>query len=154
MSWSWPASNRSTPVFSRHFPELTWGPLDIPFSRFIFIKTIIDHCRFQGLSVPGNQLIANLAELDQKLTDQVEETRREADEKIRRARAESQRLKAEADQKVSKMQEAARERIAEETAKIKQEARSRAEKEQERLRSEARPQLDGAVKFVLSKVMP
>jgi vacuolar-type H+-ATPase subunit H len=102
----------------------------------------------------GLELIKNLAELDQELAEKVEETRRSAEDRVNRAEAESQRLLDEAEAQISRMTEEARTQMAEVNASLTKDAHQRAAAEQERLRRQAVPNLDRAVAFILSKVMP
>jgi vacuolar-type H+-ATPase subunit H len=102
----------------------------------------------------GLELIKNLAELDQKLSEKVEEARRSADLRIDRAEAESSRLLDEAEAQIRQMEEGSRRHIAETTARLAEDARKRAAVEEERLRSQALQNLDRAVEFILSEVLP
>ena len=104
--------------------------------------------------MPGLELIKNLAELDQMLAEKVEETRRSADLRIKSAEAEGKRLLAEAEAQVRQMEEASRTQIAETGARLAEDARRRAAAENDRLLSLARPNLERAVEFILSKVLP
>jgi vacuolar-type H+-ATPase subunit H len=102
----------------------------------------------------GIELIKNLAELDEELSAKVEEARLTADGKIKSAEAESARLLAEAEAQIRQMEEEAKTRMAEESAKLADDARTRAAAEKTGLRSRALPNLDRAVRFVLSEVLP
>jgi vacuolar-type H+-ATPase subunit H len=108
----------------------------------------------RGLGVQGSELIANLADLDQKLAAELEEARRAAEARIKDAEKESRRVLAMAAEQISRLEEESQARVAAESSKITEEARFRAEEEKERLRAQAQPQLDQAVAFVLSKVRP
>jgi vacuolar-type H+-ATPase subunit H len=102
----------------------------------------------------GLELIKNLAELDQELAEKVEETRRSAEDRVNRAKVESQRLLDEAEAQIRRMAEVSHTHMAEVSARLTEDARQRAAAEQERLRSQAVPNLDRAVAFIFSKVMP
>jgi hypothetical protein len=102
----------------------------------------------------GIELIKNLAELDQALAEKVKETRRLAEDRINRAEAKSQRLLAEAEAQIRRMAEVSRTQTAEASARLVEDARQHAAAEQELLRSQAVSNLDRAVAFILSKVMP
>jgi vacuolar-type H+-ATPase subunit H len=102
----------------------------------------------------GLELIKNLAELDQEVAEKVEETRRSAEDRVNRAGAESQRLLAEAEAQIHRMEEVSRTQMAEVSLRLAEDARQHAAAEQERLRSQAAPNLDRAVAFILSEVMP
>jgi vacuolar-type H+-ATPase subunit H len=102
----------------------------------------------------GLELIKNLAELDQDLAEKVEETRRSARDRVNRAEAEGQRLLAEAETQIRRNAEVSQTQTAEVSARLAEDARQRAAAEQERLRRQAAPNLDRAVAFILSKVMP
>jgi len=102
----------------------------------------------------GLELVKNLADLDRELAERVEETHRVADLRIKSAAAESERLLAEAEVQILQMAEASRTWIAEESARLAEDAHKRAAAEQERLRRQAAPNLERAVKFILTKVMP
>ena len=52
------------------------------------------------------------------------------------------------------MEEVSRTQLAEESARLAEDGRQRAAAEQERLRDQAMPNLDKAVAFILSEVMP
>ena len=102
----------------------------------------------------GLELIKNLAELDRELAERVEETRGAADQRIKDAEAEGQRLLAEAEAQIRQMSEVSRAQIAQEGANLGEDASKRAEAEKERIRSQALPNLDRAVAFILSEVIP
>jgi vacuolar-type H+-ATPase subunit H len=102
----------------------------------------------------GLELIKNLADLDRELTERVEETRGAADQRIKSGEAESQRLLAEAEAQIHQMNEASKAQIVQECAKLGEDAGQRATAERERMRSQALPNLDRAVAFILSEVMP
>jgi V/A-type H+-transporting ATPase subunit G/H len=84
----------------------------------------------------------------------VEEARRSAEDKIKGAEEESKRIVAEAEVQIRQEEETSRKKIAEESAKLAEDARQRAGAETERLRNKAAPNIDRAVEFILSKVMP
>jgi vacuolar-type H+-ATPase subunit H len=70
------------------------------------------------------------------------------------AEEESKGILAEAEAQIRQMQEASRTRIAEDSSKLAADARARAQAEKERLQQQAGPNLERAVEFVLSKVLP
>jgi F-type H+-transporting ATPase subunit b len=102
----------------------------------------------------GLDLIKNLAKLDGELAEKVEDARRSADLRIKRAEAESKRLLAEAEAQIRQMEAESRTQIAETRARLAEDARQRGVTEQERLRSQAGPNLERAVEFILSEVVP
>jgi vacuolar-type H+-ATPase subunit H len=102
----------------------------------------------------GLELIKNLAEIDRDFAEKVEETRRLAEHRIKRAEEESKRLLDDTEAQIGQMEKASRTRIAEESAELAEDARIRAVREKERLHSQAVPNLDKAVEFILSEVMP
>jgi vacuolar-type H+-ATPase subunit H len=104
--------------------------------------------------MPGLELVKNLADLDRELTEKVAEARRAADQQVKDAEAEAQRLLAEAEAQIRQWEEESRKQSAEENAWLVEATRNRAQEEKERLRSQALPNLERAVKFILTKVLP
>ncbi len=105
-------------------------------------------------SMPGFELVKDLADLDRQLAEKVAEARRSADQKIKNAAAEAERLLAEAEENIRRLVEEARQQRAEENARVAEAAHTRAEEAQEGLRSQALPNLPRAVEFILSRVLP
>lgn len=105
-------------------------------------------------SMPGFELVKDLADLDRRLDEKVTEARRAADQKVKDAAAEAERLLAEAEDQIRRWEEEARQQRAEEDARVAEAARTKAEEEKEGLRSQALPNLPRAVKFILSRVLP
>jgi vacuolar-type H+-ATPase subunit H len=104
--------------------------------------------------MPGLELIKNLAELDRELTEKVAGAHWSAEQRLKRAEAESQRLLAEAEAQIRQMEEASRTHIAAASAKLAEDARQRAAAAQERLRAQGLANLEKAVAFILSEIMP
>jgi vacuolar-type H+-ATPase subunit H len=102
----------------------------------------------------GQELIKHLAEVDRQLGDKLEEARRSAADRIKRAEEENKRILAEAEAQIHQTQEASKTRIAAERSRLAEEARVRIAAEQEGLRRQAEPNLERVVEFILSKVMP
>ena len=105
-------------------------------------------------SIPGFELVKDLADLDRRLAEKVAEAHRAADQQIKDAAAESERLLAEAEDQIRRLEEEARQQRAEEDARVAEAARTRAEEEKAALRSQALPNLPSAVAFILSRVLP
>ena len=59
-------------------------------------------------SMPGFELVKDLADLDRRLTEKVAEARRAADQKVKNAEAEAERLLAEAEEQIRRLAEEAR----------------------------------------------
>ena len=92
-------------------------------------------------SIPGFELVKDLADLDRRLAEKVAEAHRAADQQIKDAAAESERLLAEAEDQIRRLEEEARQQRAEEAARVAEAARTRAEEEKAALRSQALPNL-------------
>ena len=102
----------------------------------------------------GIALVKNLAALERELSDKLEEAHRSAEGSIALAQEEARRIMAEAEAQVRRMADASRAAIAEQSEKAATGARTRAAAEAERIREQAGPNMDKAVDFILSRVVP
>jgi len=102
----------------------------------------------------GDELVKDLADLDRELALKLEEALRSADQRIAGAEDKSRRILSEADIQIRRMEEAAKARITAEDEKLAAEAQARAEAEAARIRRQADSNIERAVRFVLSEVLP
>jgi vacuolar-type H+-ATPase subunit H len=104
--------------------------------------------------VQGLDPVKILAELEAELAKKLDEARRSAEHRIACAEQEARRILAEADVQIRQMAETSKAWIVKESEKYGGEARGRAEAEAERIRQQADANIDRAVDFILSEVMP
>jgi V/A-type H+-transporting ATPase subunit G/H len=105
-------------------------------------------------SMRGLGLVKDLAELERDLAQKLEEARRSAERGIKSAEEEAGRIMGEVEAQIRQLTDASEARIAEQEEKLAKEARKRAQEESRRIREQASPNLDRAVDFVLSEVLP
>ena len=102
----------------------------------------------------GIELVKNLAELDRKLVEKLEEARRTAESRIASAQEKARHILNEAEIQIHQMEAASRIRITEEGKKLSEEAQARAEEEAARICRQADSKIERAVRFTLSEVLP
>jgi vacuolar-type H+-ATPase subunit H len=102
----------------------------------------------------GMDLLHNLAELERKLKEKLDEAHGSAEARVASAEKEARRILADAEDQIHRMTEVAKAEVAEECEKILQESRKNAEAEAQRIRDQAASRISAAVDFVLSKVLP
>jgi vacuolar-type H+-ATPase subunit H len=102
----------------------------------------------------GIELVKDLAELDRELVQRLEEAHQTADCRIANAQEKARRILDEAEIQIRQMEENAKTRMAEEAAKLAEEAQARAEVEVEHIRHQAGSNIERAVRFILSEVLP
>jgi vacuolar-type H+-ATPase subunit H len=95
-----------------------------------------------------------LAELEAELAKKLDEARRCAEQRIASAEQEAQRILTVADAQIRQMADTSKARIAEESEKYAEEARGRAEAEAQRIREQAERNIDRAVDYIFSEVLP
>ena len=99
-------------------------------------------------------LVKDLAALERELSGRLEEAHRSAEHSIARAQEEARRIMAEAEAQVRQMADVSRSGIAEQSDRIAAQALTRAESEAQGIREQAEPNMDRAVNFILSRVVP
>jgi vacuolar-type H+-ATPase subunit H len=99
-------------------------------------------------------LLQNLAALDREFEKKLEEARRSADRRIANAQDKARRILKEAEIQIRQMQDASKARITVQGEKLAAEAQTVADAEAERIRQQAEPNIEPAVSFVLSEVLP
>ncbi len=109
---------------------------------------------FRGGAVQSLDLVRDLAELERELAKKQDEARRSAEQKIASAEKEARRILADADLEIRQVDDNLKARIAEESKRLAEDGRSRAETETGQIRRQAEANMDWAVNFVLSKVVP
>jgi vacuolar-type H+-ATPase subunit H len=102
----------------------------------------------------GLELLKELAELERSLAERIEQARRSAEDKIKGAEEEGLRILAEAEAEIRQIADTSRARIVKNEGKTAEEARARAEAEAESIRRRAAPNIDRAVDYILSEVLP
>ena len=107
-----------------------------------------------GGSMQGAELLQNLAALDREFEKKLEEARRSADRRVASAKEKARQILKEAEIEIRQMQDASKVRITAEGEKLAVEAQARAEAETERIRQQAEPNIEPAVSFILSEVLP
>ena len=107
-----------------------------------------------GGSMQGAELLQNLAALDREFEKKLEEARRSADRRIANAQDKARRILKEAEIQIRQMQDASKVRITVQGEKLAAEAQTVADAEAERIRQQAEPNIEPAVSFVLSEVLP
>jgi vacuolar-type H+-ATPase subunit H len=107
-----------------------------------------------GGSMQGAELLQNLAALDREFEKKLEEARRSADRRIANAQDKARRILKEAEIQIRQMQDASKARITVQGEKLAAEAQTVADAEAERIRQQAEPNIEPAVSFVLSEVLP
>jgi len=107
-----------------------------------------------GGSMQGAELLKNLAALDREFEKELEEARRSAERRIADAKEKARRILNEAEMQILQMEDASRARITAEGENLDAEAQARAEAEAERIRLQAEPNIEPAVSFILSEVLP
>ncbi len=95
-----------------------------------------------------------LAQLEAELAEKLDEARRSAEQRIATAEQEARRILTEADGQVRQMADASKARIVEENKKYADEAAGRAEAEAQQIREQAERNIDRAVDYVFSEVLP
>jgi len=95
-----------------------------------------------------------LAELEAELAKKLDEARRSAEQRIASAEQEVRRILTEADARILQMADTSKARIAEESEKYAEEARGRAEAEARQIREQAERNIDRAVDYIFSEVLP
>jgi vacuolar-type H+-ATPase subunit H len=104
--------------------------------------------------VQGLDLVKDLAELERELAKKLDEAHQSAKQRVAGAEQEAQRILAEADAQIRVMADTWNARIAQENEKYTEDARVRAESEARRIREQAERNMDRAVDFILSEVLP
>ena len=107
-----------------------------------------------GGAVQGLDLVKDLVELEAELSRKLDEANRSAEQRVTAAKQEAQRILAEADAQIHQMADTWKARIAEESEKYTEDGRLRAETEAKRIREQAERNIDQAVNFILSEVLP
>ena len=102
----------------------------------------------------GLELLEELAEIERELAEKLHEARRSAESRIKAAEEEGQRILAEADAEIRQMAYRTRDSIAKNREKVAEEAQAQAEAEAESIQRRATTNIDGAVDYILSKVLP
>jgi V/A-type H+-transporting ATPase subunit G/H len=102
----------------------------------------------------GIGLLKDLAQLERKLKEKLDEAHRSVESRVTRAEEEARRILADAEGQISRMADASKAQMAEERESIAQESRKRAEAEARRIHEQAEPGIGRAVEFILSKVLP
>jgi len=102
----------------------------------------------------GIELVKNIAEIERQLAEKLSEARRSAELRIEETQEESKRLVAEAEAQIRRMDDLMRTRVAEESARIAEETEASAEQEAHEIREQASINIDRAVDFIVSKVLP
>ncbi len=102
----------------------------------------------------GLDLVKDLAELEHELAKKLDEARRSAEQRIADAEQVERRVLAEADAQIRLMADTWKARIAEESEKVIEDARVLAEGEAQRIREQAERNMDRAVDFIVSEVLP
>ncbi len=102
----------------------------------------------------GFDLVKELAEIERELAERLDAARRTAEGRVAQAEEDARRILAEADVRIGQMEQALEARIKQESEKYAQEAQARAEAETRSIRQQADPNIDRAVDFLLSEVMP
>lgn len=102
----------------------------------------------------GLDLVKDLAELERELAKKLDEAHRSAEQKVADAEEESQRILGEADAQIRLMADTWKARITEESEKYAEDARVRAETEAQLIHEQAERNMDRAVDFILSEVLP
>jgi vacuolar-type H+-ATPase subunit H len=104
--------------------------------------------------VQGLDLVKDLAELERELSKKLDEAHQFAKQRVAGAEQEAQRILAEADVQIRLMADTSKAQIAKENEKYIEGARVRAEGEAQRIREGAERNMDRAVDFILSEVLP
>jgi V/A-type H+-transporting ATPase subunit G/H len=99
-------------------------------------------------------LVRELAEIEGELAKKLDEARRSAEDRVAKAEEEARRILAETDTQIRQMEETLNARIAQESEKYAKEAQARSEAEAQRIRRQADPNIDQAIDFLLSEVIP
>ena len=102
----------------------------------------------------GFELVKNLAELDRKFVNKLEEAYRTADARTADAQEKARCILNEAEIQIRQIDETSKAQITEEAKKLAEAAQARAEAEAERICRQADPHIDRAVRFILSEVLP
>ncbi len=102
----------------------------------------------------ADEPVKTLAEIEAQLAKRLDEARDSAGQTIAAAEQEAQRILTEADSQIRQMADTLKARIAEESKKYAEEAAGRAEAEAQRIREQAERDIDRAVEYVLSEVLP
>lgn len=102
----------------------------------------------------GIELVKNLAELDRELVLKLEDAYETADRRIAAAQEKARRILDEAEIQIRQMEANSKTRIAETEKKLSQEAQARAEGEVAHIRRQADSNIERAVRFILSEVLP
>ena len=102
----------------------------------------------------GLEMVKDLAGLERELAKKLDEARLSAEQRIAAAEEEARRISTEADAQINQLTDGLKARIAKETERFGEAARNRAEAEVTRIRRQADSNMDRAVDFVLSGVMP
>ena len=100
------------------------------------------------------ELVKDLAEIERELSRKLDEARQAAERRVAEAEEEARRILTDSDAEIRQMADTFRVRMAEEGEKIAGESNSRAEAEAEHIRQKAEQNIDRAVDFVLSEVVP
>ncbi len=102
----------------------------------------------------GFDIVNELAEIERELAKKLDEARRSAETRVAKGEEDARRILADADSKIREMEETLEARITREKEKRAQEAQAKAEAETQHIRQQADPNIDQAVKFLLSEIMP
>jgi vacuolar-type H+-ATPase subunit H len=104
--------------------------------------------------VQGLELVKDLAELERELAKKLDEARRSVEGRIANAEEKARRILMEADAQIRQMADTLKARIGSESEKIAEEAHVRAEADALLIQQQAAPNVDRAVDFILSEVLP
>jgi vacuolar-type H+-ATPase subunit H len=107
-----------------------------------------------GAVVQGMDLVKNLAELERELATKLDEAHQSAEHRIASAAEEARHILAEADAQIRQMADTSKVRIAKENEKYAEGAHARAEAEAQDIREQAERNIDRAVDFILTEVLP
>ena len=135
-------------------PSSPKGPSSLPGQKSEEVYQNALKLSLDGGAVQGLELVKDLAELERKLANKLDEARRAAEQRIAGAEEEARRILASGDAEVRQMGDVLKTRIAKESERYAEEGRTHGEAEAERIRQQADSNIERAVEYVLSEVLP
>ena len=102
----------------------------------------------------GLELLEELAEIERELAEKLHDARGSAESRIKAAEEEGQRILAEADAEIRQMSDRTKDRRVKNEEKAGEKAQARAEAAAESIERRAAANIDKAVEYILSKVLP
>jgi vacuolar-type H+-ATPase subunit H len=117
-------------------------------------ETIFEGRVLRGGAMEGFELLEELAEIERELAEKLHEARRSAERRIKGAEEEGLSILAEADAEIRQMADRSKARIVKNEEKAAEEAQARAEAGSASIQRRAAPNIDRAVDYILSKVLP